>query len=149
MQVSQEKTIQTKTQKFILKFFPEIMIKGSSAKRQMSAQLYANLLKLLNKINPHIKAKKFSDKIEIVCPIEVLEEIREVLLNTPGIEQVLEALQFDNMQTLDDIKIKVNEIMGDNIKDKSFVVRAKRTGSHDFKSPKIEQVVGAYMLSKQ
>ena len=147
MQVSQEKTIQTKTQKFILKFFPEIMIKGSSAKRQMSAQLYANLLKLLNKINPHIKAKKFSDKIEIVCPIEVLEEVREVLLNTPGIEQVLEALQFDNMQTLDDIKIKVNEIMGDNIKDKSFVVRAKRTGSHDFKSPKIEQIVGAYMLS--
>ena len=146
MQTPQTKTIQT--QKFILKFFPEIMIKGSSAKKQMSAQLYDNLLKLLNKISSNIKAKKFLDKIEIVCPIEVLGEIREVLLNTPGIEQVLEALQFDNMQTLDDIKVKVNEIMKDKIQDKSFVVRAKRTGSHDFKSPKIEQVVGGYILSK-
>ncbi len=140
--------LQIKTQKFILKFFPEIMIKGSSAKRQMSAQLYDNLLKLLNKITSNIKAKKFLDKIEIVCPIECLEEVRDVLLNTPGIEQILEALQFDNMQTLDDIKVKVNEIMKDKIQDKSFVVRVKRTGSHDFKSPKIEQTVGGYILSK-
>jgi len=38
-------------------------------------------------------------------------------------------MQFDNMATLDDIKVKVNEMMADEIKGKTFVVRAKRTGS--------------------
>lgn len=139
---------QAKTQKFIVKFFPEIMIKGPSAKKQMSGQLNANLLKLLAKISDEIKLKKFSDKIEVVCPIETLNEVRMVLLNTPGIEQVLEAMQFNDMNTLDDIKVKVNEMMAYKIKDKSFVVRAKRSGSHEFKSTNIEQTVGGYMLSR-
>ena len=89
-----------KTQKFILKFFPEIMVKGSSAKKQMVGQLYNNLLKLLDDINSEINVKKFSDKIEVVTPIEVVDKVRGTLLNTPGIEQILEALQFDNINSL-------------------------------------------------
>ena len=139
-------TSQAKTQKFILKFFPEIMVKGSSAKRQMVGQLYNNLLKLLERISSDIKIKKFSDKIEVVCPIDVITEVRIKLLDTPGIEQVLEALQFDNMNTIDEIKVKVNEMMKHEIIGKTFVVRAKRTGSHDFKSTQIEQTVGGHML---
>ena len=137
---------QAKTQKFILKFFPEIMIKGSSAKRQMVGQLYNNLLNLLDKISSDIKVKKFSDKIEVVCPIDVIIEARQRLLETPGIELVLEALQFDNMNTIDEIKVKVNEMMAHEIVGKTFVVRAKRSGSHDFKSTQIEQTVGGHML---
>ncbi len=139
-------TSQVKTQKFILKFFPEIMIKGSSAKRQMVGQLYNNLLNLLERISSDIKVKKFSDKIEVVCPIDVLTQTRIKLLETPGIEQVLEALQFDDMTTIEKIKLKVNEIMAHKIIGKTFVVRAKRTGSHDFKSTQIEQTVGGHML---
>jgi len=139
-------TAQAKTQKFILKFFPEIMVKGSSAKRQMVGQLYNNLITLLVRISKDVKIKKFSDKIEVVCPIEVVTEVRIKLLETPGIEQVLEALQFDNMTTIDEIKVKVNEMMHQEIEGKTFVVRAKRTGSHTFKSTQIEQTVGGHML---
>jgi thiamine biosynthesis protein ThiI len=139
-------TPEVKTQKFILKFFPEIMVKGSSAKRQMVGQLYNNLLKLLEIISEEVKVKKFSDKIEVVCPIDIVTEVRIKLLETPGIEQVLEALQFDNMNTIDEIKVKVNEMMRHEIIGKTFVVRAKRTGTHDFKSTQIEQTVGGHML---
>ncbi|RLA67855.1 MAG: tRNA 4-thiouridine(8) synthase ThiI, partial [Epsilonproteobacteria bacterium] len=135
------------TQKFILKLFPEIMVKGSSAKRQMVGQLYNNLVKLLGRYSDDIQVKKFSDKIEVVTPLKVLEEVRQTLLDTPGIEQVLEALQFDNMKTLDDIKVKVNEVMADEIIGKTFVVRVKRSGKHDFNSTTIEQTVGGYMLA--
>lgn len=138
---------QAKTQKFIVKFFPEIMIKGSKAKRQMVGQLYNNIQTLLNRISDEIQIKKLSDKFEIVCPVDDVVEVRMKLLDTPGIELVLEALQFDNMVTLDDIKVKVNEIMAHEIQDKTFVVRAKRTGEHDFKSTNIEQTVGGYMLA--
>jgi thiamine biosynthesis protein ThiI len=136
-----------KTQKFILKFFPEIMVKGSSAKKQMVGQLYNNLLKLLGEIDERIGVKKFSDKIEVVTPIEVVDKVRTRLLNTPGIEQVLEALQFDNMNTLDEIKKKVAEVVADDLEGKTFVVRTKRSGKHTFNSSEIERVVGGYLLA--
>lgn len=138
---------QVKSQKFIVKFFPEIMIKGSSAKRQMVGQLYSNLFSLLERISTDIKVKKFSDKIEVVAPIDFVTEVRLCLTQTPGIELVLEALQFDNMNTIDEMKVKVNEVMGKYIENKTFVVRAKRSGSHEFKSTNIEQTVGGYMLA--
>jgi len=136
-----------KTQKFILKLFPEIMVKGSAAKKQMVAQLYNNLLTLLKPIDKAIEIKKFSDKIEVVTPVAQVEKVRTALLQTPGIEQVLEALQFDQMETLDAIKAKVAEVVADTIKGKSFVVRAKRTGTHPFNSSEMERVVGGYTLA--
>jgi len=135
------------TQKFILKLFPEIMVKGSSAKRQMVGQLYNNLLKLMEEIHSDIAVRKFSDKVEVVTPIEVVNRARTRLLNTSGIEQVLEALQFDNMMTLDSIKEKVCTIVASDIEGKTFVVRAKRTGTHEFNSSEMERVVGGYTLA--
>ncbi len=135
-----------KTQKFILKLFPEIMVKGSTAKRQMVGQLYNNLVKLLMRYSSEISIKKFSDKIEVVTPLSYLAEVRQTLLDTPGIEQVLEALQFDDIETLEQINTQVNEIVGANITGKTFVVRVKRTGKHPFGSPEIAQSLGEYLL---
>ena len=139
--------MEIKTQKFILKLFPEIMVKGSSAKRQMVGQLYNNLLLMLGRFSEDISVKKFSDKIEVVTPIDLVNQVRQLLLDTPGIEQVLEALQFDKMNTLDEIKVKVGEVTHHEIEGKTFVVRAKRSGTHDFRSTELEQTVGGYMLA--
>lgn len=133
------------TQKFILKLFPEIMVKGASAKRQMVGQLYNNLMTLLTPYHPDLHIKKFSDKIEVVSPIEVLEKVRQTLLDTPGIEQVLEAIQFDQIETLTQIKACVGETIGSTLQDKTFVVRVKRTGKHPFQSMDIAQTVGGYL----
>ncbi len=141
----QETAIQT--QKFILKLFPEIMIKGSSAKRQMVGQLYTNLLNIFERIDTSIKVRKFSDKIEVISPIDLLPEVRQKLLDTSGIEQILEALQFDAMDTLEKIKVKVGEVVASSLEGKSFVVRAKRTGKHSFNSVELERTVGGYLLA--
>ncbi len=135
------------TQKFILKLFPEIMIKGSSAKRQMVGQLYTNLITVLERISSNIKVRKFSDKIEVVTPIQVLPEVRKRLLDTSGIEQILEVLQFDGLDSLDKIKVKVGELFIDALSEKTFVVRAKRTGTHTFTSIDLERTVGGYLLA--
>lgn len=137
-----------KTQKFIAKFFPEIMIKGSKAKKQMVGQLYNNVQTLLKKISPEITYKKFSDKIEVVCPSEVVVEVRQKLIQTSGIEVVVEALQFDDVKTIDEIKVIVHKQMEKEVENKTFVVRVKRTGTHEFKSTQIEKEVGGYMLAK-
>ena len=139
--------METKTQKFILKLFPEIMVKGSSAKRQMVGQLYNNLLLMLGRFSEDINVRKFSDKIEVLTPLAHVIEVRQLLLHTPGIEQVLEALQFDQMNTLDEIKVKVGDITHEAIEGKTFVIRAKRSGTHDFRSTELEQTIGGYMLA--
>ena len=138
---------QIKTQKFIIKYFTEIMIKGTTAKRQMISQVYNNLVNILSKISKDIKVRKFFDKVEVVCPIEVVAEVRMRLLDTPGIQQILEAVQFDNINTLDEIKVVVNETMAHAIQGKTFVVRCKRIGTQEFKSTQVEQTVGGYMLA--
>ncbi len=134
-------------QKFILKLFPEIMIKGPSAKRQMTGQLYNNLLAILQRIDESIKVAKYSDKLEVYTPKEFLPEVREKLLNTPGIEQILEVLQFDDMDTIEKIKVKVRELVADSLEDKTFVVRVKRSGKHPFSSIEIEKTVGGHLLA--
>ncbi len=123
------------------------MIKGSSAKRQMVGQLYNNLLTILQRINPEIEVKKYSDKIEVFTPKSVLPEVRQKLLDTPGIEQILEVLQFNGMDTLEKIKTKVRELTADSLEDKTFVVRVKRSGKHDFSSIDIEKTVGGHLLA--
>ncbi len=121
------------------------MIKGNTAKRQMIGQLYSNVKTLLEKIDPTINVRKFSDKIEVVTPIEHTEKVRQRLLETPGIETILEALQFDDMRELDAIKKKVGEVVAEELTDKTFVVRAKRSGKHNFNSMELERVVGGYL----
>ena len=123
------------------------MIKGSSAKRQMIGQLYNNLVSIFEKIDTEIVVKKYSDKLEVFTPMNVLKEVQRKLLDTSGIEQILEVLQFDDMDTLEKIKEKVGELVIESLKDKTFVVRVKRTGNHTFKSTDIEQTVGGYLLA--
>ncbi len=138
---------ETNTQKFIVKFFPEIMIKGTKAKKQMIDQLFANLKKIVSNIDENAKLKKFFDKIEIVCDIKFVKEIRIKLQETPGIELILEAIQCENVKTIDEIKVIVNKIMAKEVEDKTFVVRVKRSGTHDFKSTDIERTVGGCILA--
>ncbi len=123
------------------------MVKGSSARKQMVNQLYENLLKILGRLSEDIRVKKFSDKIEVLAPKTDVPEVRQVLLNTSGIEYILEVLQFEGMDTLEKIKQKVHEHVADEISEKTFVVRVKRTGTHPFNSTKIEQTVGGYLLA--
>ena len=115
-------TPSVKTQKFIINLFPEVMVKGSYAKRQMVGQLYNNLVKLLGRYSSEIKVKKFSDKLEVVTPIEVLPEVRQTLLETPGIEQVIENIQFDGMETREQLKVKDNENIAKEIIGKNIVL---------------------------
>ncbi len=134
-------------QKFILKLFPEIMIKGSSAKRQMVGQLYSNLVSILERISKDIFVRKYSDKIEVFTPKEYIVNTRQYLLDTPGIERILEVTQFDNIDTIDKIKPIAKDFFGSSIKDKSFVLRVKRSGKHEFTSTDIEREVGGFLLA--
>jgi len=134
--------------KFMVKIFPEVMVKGDAVKKKMIRQLYFNLKTLFERTAVDVELKRFWDKLEALCSDDVSETVRQILIKTPGIEQVLEAQQYP-AKTLDAIADVVVAQAADSIKDKRFVVRAKRTGTHDFTSNDIERYVGQRLFDLQ
>ena len=121
------------------------MIKGNAAKRAMVGQLYGNLTSIMARIDGAVEVKKFSDKMEILSPLHCVEDVREKLVNTPGIEQVLEVLAFEGVESIEQIQTIVADVVGDSLDGKTFVVRVKRSGKHPFSSIDIERKVGGYL----
>ncbi|WP_029407128.1 tRNA uracil 4-sulfurtransferase ThiI [Thiomicrorhabdus sp. Milos-T2] len=131
--------------KFIVKLFPEIMIKGGPLKKRMINMLYENLRTLLFRIDDSILIKRFWDKIEVQVDKKNIDAVRKVLQQTPGIEKYLEVVQYELGEDLQAIAEKVAEHKLDQIEGKTFVVRAKRTGEHSVTSIEIERFVGGYL----
>ncbi len=136
--------------KYIVKFFPEIMIKGDSVKKKMVRHLHENLKRLLARLDEDIHTQKFWDKIEVFVPElkpGLVVAVRQCLLSTPGIEQIWQVQQFP-ITDLQSVIDKVVPFALPLIKDKTFVVRAKRTGEHSFTSMELERETG-YALVQQ
>lgn len=130
--------------KFIIKLFPEIMVKGNAVKKKMVSQLNDNLIRLVKRVDESVETKRFWDKIEVTSPDSCACEVRNILLRTPGIEKVLEAVQYEVTEP-DEIAKKVAFHTLKSIEGKTFVVRCKRSGQHDFTSFDIERHVGSYL----
>lgn len=131
--------------RFIVKLFPEIMIKGGPVKKRMINMLYENLRTLLFRIDDSIVVIRFWDKIEVQVDDVSIDAVRKILQKTPGIEQYLEVIQYDTGENLELIAEKVAEHKLSLIEGKTFVVRAKRSGTHETTSFEIERFVGAYL----
>lgn len=128
--------------KFIVKLFPEIMIKGTSVKKKMVSQLHDNLRTLLKRVDESIETKRFWDKIEVLCDEKWHEPVAKILRQTPGVDQVLEVLQF-TFETKEELAERVVRQAVERIEGKTFVVRVKRSGQHEFTSNELERFVGA------
>ncbi len=128
---------------FIVKLFPEIIIKSSPVRKRMIRQLSNNLNKLLEPISDEVRVVRFWDKLEVTGPDDELVEkqVRTVLAQTPGINSFSRVHSFP-LGGFDDIYQKTEAIWGSHLTDKTFCVRVKRTGSHDFTSNDIEKYVG-------
>ncbi len=131
--------------RFIVKLFPEIMIKGAPVKKKMISQLNDNLRTLLHRIDKQIIVKRFWDKIEVQADDAFNDAVRKILRQTPGVEQFLEVVQYETGENLPLIAEKVAVHALVNIEGKTFVVRAKRTGTHEISSFEMERFVGSYL----
>ncbi len=131
--------------RFIVKLFPEIMIKGAPVKKKMISQLNDNLRTLLHRFDKQIVVKRFWDKIEVQADDVWNDAVRKILRQTPGVEQFLEVVQYETGEDLVLIAEKVAEHALASIEGKTFVVRGKRTGTHTVSSFEMERFVGSYL----
>ncbi len=130
--------------KFIIKFFPEMTIKSKPVRKQFVKQLRDNLRKLTAAVADGITVQSEWDKIVVAAEgeePELREQLTDLLARTPGIAYFLDVREYD-FADLHDIFEKTRAVWGDALKGKTFVVRCKRAGQHDFTSHEIEQYVG-------
>jgi tRNA uracil 4-sulfurtransferase len=134
--------------KFVIKLFPEIIVKSRPVRKQFISQLRKNLKKILKPIVEEPKLFGTWDVIElnIEGEDESLErQVIERLSSTPGIDFLLKVKEhcFDSV---DDIANVVIHEFAAQVKDKTFCVRVKRSGKHSFNSIDVERQAGGALL---
>ncbi|WP_104401962.1 tRNA uracil 4-sulfurtransferase ThiI [Vibrio penaeicida] len=128
--------------KFIVKPHPEIFVKSDSVRKRFTRILECNIRIVIQKHTENVAVFNRRDHIEVTANSdEHYEKVLAILTQTPGIHHVLEVLQSD-FEDMHDIYEQVLELNRDKLEGKTFVVRAKRRGKHDFTSIELERYVG-------
>jgi len=130
--------------KFIVKLQAEITIKSRPVRKRFTKILESNVKNVLRRVDEQVTTRMNWDNIEVNTKNDSPENrlaLIDTLSSIPGIPMFLEVEQYE-FTDLHDIFEKTLAVHGKNIENKTFCVRAKRTGSHDFNSIKVEQYVG-------
>lgn len=129
---------------FIVKFFPEITIKSPPVRKRFVKHLRDNLRQLFKGLPFPVKVDREWDKIDVYADLETPEaiaQVSQVLAHTPGIASFAQVQTFP-LGDLEDIFQKTKAIWGAALANKTFCVRVKRSGEHDFSSIEVERYVG-------
>ena len=136
--------------KFVIKYFSEITIKSKPVRRRFVGQLADNLRSVLRDIDPGVVVAKQWDRIQVET-VEtdkpLLEAMLEAMRNTPGITYIL-AVQEHALGAVEDIVSHILPVYQQRLAGKTFAVRCKRTGKHDFRSIDIERQLGADLIAR-
>jgi tRNA uracil 4-sulfurtransferase len=130
--------------KIIVKYHPEINIKSRSVRRRFSKLLESNLRIIVKRIHPsaHI-VSRWSDLL-IDAPdatADEREQILDTLTRIPGIDQYNEVIEYPFID-FDTAFKDVARHWQSEIENKSFCIRIKRNGNHDFSSIDLERYIG-------
>ncbi|HCH70776.1 MAG TPA: tRNA 4-thiouridine(8) synthase ThiI [Colwellia sp.] len=130
--------------KFIVKLQAEITIKSRPVRKRFTKILESNVKNVLRRIDEQVTTRMNWDNIEVNTKDnspENRERLIDALKCIPGVPIFLEVQQTEFVD-VHDIYEKTLAVHAETIENKTFCVRAKRTGNHDFNSLKVEQYVG-------
>lgn len=147
--------------KFVVKVSPEITIKSRPVRKQFIQRLCANIRRVMASRGLSADVVWRWDMVEIVVDRQFQEQdqpyaarcdaIATVLKETPGIAHFFEAAQFvidqqSDIKPIEQISKATQTLMQGKVGKKSFAIRCKRHGDHDFSSTDIERHVGGAVL---
>lgn len=128
--------------KFIIKLFPEITIKSQSVRLRFIKILTGNIRNVLKHYDEELAVVRHWDHIVVRAKDESQKaDIRDALTRIPGIHHILDVddMPFTSMH---DIFEQALEMYRDRLEGKTFCVRVKRRGKHEFTSIEVERYVG-------
>jgi len=130
--------------KFIVKLFPEIMMKSKPVRKRFSKMLQGNIRNVLTNYDEDVKVILEWDKIIVRTDnesVENKETLIKMLSSTPGIAHFLEVKETE-FTDLHDAYEQTKEHVGNGLDGKTFCVRVKRIGKHEFTSSEAERYIG-------
>ncbi|MEJ2764245.1 tRNA uracil 4-sulfurtransferase ThiI [Photobacterium sp. MCCC 1A19761] len=128
--------------KFIVKPHPEIFVKSESVRKRFTRILECNIRIILQRLSDSVAVYNRRSYIEVTSKDDsIRDQVLAVLTQTPGIHHSLEVKQTE-FKDMHDIYEQTLAHVADQLEDKTFCVRAKRTGKHDFTSIDLERYVG-------
>ncbi|PJG86288.1 tRNA uracil 4-sulfurtransferase ThiI [Conservatibacter flavescens] len=128
--------------KFIIKLFPEIMIKSESVRKRFVKILTGNIRNVLNKYDDSVAVVKHWDYIEVRSKnTENRPHLIDLLKRIPGIHHFLE-VEEKPFSDLHDIFEQTLASVKTQLAHKTFCVRVRRKGKHSFSSLDVERYVG-------
>ncbi|AHF75060.1 Thiamine biosynthesis protein thiI [Candidatus Sodalis pierantonius str. SOPE] len=128
--------------KFIIKLFPEITIKSQSVRLRFIKILTSNIRNILKECDESVAVVRHWDHIEVRTGNELRRpQVADALTRIPGIHHIL-AVEERPWQDMHDIYLQTLAMYRDHLVGKSFCVRVKRRGTHDFTSQDVERYVG-------
>ncbi|UIP28627.1 tRNA uracil 4-sulfurtransferase ThiI [Photobacterium sp. TLY01] len=128
--------------KFIVKPHPEIFVKSESVRKRFTKILECNIRIILQRLSDQVAVYNRRSYIDVTVKDDSLrDQVLTVLTQTPGIHHVLEVKQTD-FTDMHDIFEQTLAHVGSELDGKTFCVRAKRVGKHDFTSIELERYVG-------
>lgn len=137
--------------KFVVKLFPEITIKTKPVRQLLTKQLMQNARNVLKRITPDIKLRNVWDAIEVWTPDSasavINDSVYAALECIPGIAHINRVREFD-LVDLDQVVEDALAVWGAELTGKTFVVRVKRAGKHDFTSVEAERYIGGGLNQK-
>ncbi|NMP32861.1 tRNA 4-thiouridine(8) synthase ThiI [Thalassotalea sp. M1531] len=130
--------------KFIVKLQAEIAIKSRPVRKRFTKILESNIKNVLRRVDEQVTTQVNWDSIEVNTKNDTGEN-RQALVETlkciPGVASFIEVQQTD-FTDLHSIYEKTLAVHADTIANKTFCVRIKRNGDHEFSSLQAEQYVG-------
>lgn len=130
--------------KLIVKLHPEISIKSKSVRKRFTQLLESNIRIALRRTLESVFVSNQWDKIVVNVEDATPEQeqaIIDQLQRTPGIVQ-FNLVQESTFTDIDDIYQQVFAIYQSQLDNKTFCVRVKRKGTHEFSSSAVAQYVG-------
>lgn len=111
---------------------------------QFIRQLCDNLRTLLRPIDAGLVIRKDWDRVQVISSDDdsaTQAQLIDVLQRTPGISNFLQVVDYPWLG-MEDAFLKTRALFADRLKNKTFAVRCKRSGEHDFNSMDVEYWVG-------
>ena len=128
--------------KFIIKLFPEIMIKSDSVRKRFIKILTSNIRNVLLRETENVAVIRNWDFIEVRAKVaEEAPMVLDLLQRTPGIHHILEVEEYP-FETMHDIFEQTLAQVRSQLEGKTLCVRVRRKGKHEFRSLDVERYVG-------
>lgn len=131
--------------KFIVRLQAEITVKSKSVRSRHGKLLTANIRNQLKPLDQRVAVRWMWDKIEVQLPQDASAQLGakviERLQRTPGI-LLFERVQQRELDDFDSILTWVLQYKSEQLAGKTFAVRVKRKGNHEFTSQDLARYIG-------